>query len=115
GAVTTEYGYDHRLREAFRQRRVRVSGEETLADFAARLGIPGPCGVLLPWGRGRGAGGQGGRGAGGQGSRGAGEQGGRGAGEQGSRGAGEQGAGAWGRGMGPWHGDAPATAVLREF
>jgi len=39
GAVTTHYGYVHRLRDAYTLARVRVSGTDSLAQFALRLGL----------------------------------------------------------------------------
>ena len=40
GALTSEPGFLHRLEEAYTLRRVRVSGRESLAQFAARLELP---------------------------------------------------------------------------
>ena len=48
GAVTTVFAIDHQLRDAFRWGRVRVSGQETLRDFALYLAEPLPTASPTP-------------------------------------------------------------------
>ena len=48
GAVTTVFAIDHQLRDAYRWGRVRVSGQETLRDFALYLAEPLPTASPTP-------------------------------------------------------------------
>ena len=48
GAVTTRFAIDHQLKDAYKWGRVRVSGQETLRDFALYLAEPLPTASPTP-------------------------------------------------------------------